>query len=67
MFHYVVIKILQLFLPPMSILLETVVGANACKYSRDQNLNVPSEARHLLKLICLKILPSLILLRREVN
>jgi hypothetical protein len=49
MFHRVVIKILQLFLQPASCLtltlLETGVGANDCKCSRDQQLNVPSEAR----------------------
>jgi hypothetical protein len=47
-FHHVVIKIRHLFLRPAaacltSILLETGVGANDC--SRDQRLNVPSEAR----------------------
>jgi hypothetical protein len=48
-FHDVVIKIRQLFLQPAacltSTLLETGVGANDCKRSRDQRLNVPSEAR----------------------
>jgi hypothetical protein len=31
-----------------STLLETGVDANDCKCSRDQQLNVPSEARHLV-------------------
>jgi hypothetical protein len=48
-FHHVVIKIQQLFLRPAgcmtSTLLETGAGANDCKYSWDQQLNVPSEAR----------------------
>jgi hypothetical protein len=48
-FHHVVIKIRYLFLRPAacmtSTLLETGVGANDCKCSRDQQLNVPSEAR----------------------
>jgi hypothetical protein len=48
-FHHVVIKIRHLFLRPAacltSTLLETKVGANDCKCSRDQQLNVPSEAR----------------------
>jgi hypothetical protein len=48
-FHHVVIKIRHLFLRPAacltSTLLETVVDANNCKCSRDQQLNVPSEAR----------------------
>jgi hypothetical protein len=42
-----VIKIRQLFLRPaaclISTLLETGVSANDCKYSRDQQLNEPSE------------------------
>jgi hypothetical protein len=48
-FHHVVIKIRQLFLRPTacltSTLLETGVDTNDCKYSRDQQLNVPSDAR----------------------
>jgi hypothetical protein len=44
-----VIKIRQLFLRPAacltSTLLETGVGANDCKCSRGQHLNVPSESR----------------------
>jgi hypothetical protein len=51
-FHHVVIEIRQLVLRPaaclMSTLLETGVGANDCKCSRDQQLNVPSEARNAL-------------------
>jgi hypothetical protein len=47
-FHHVVIKIRQLFLRPAacltSTLHETGVGANDCKCSRAQRLNVPSEA-----------------------
>jgi hypothetical protein len=47
-FHDVVIKIRQLFLRPAacltSTLLETGVGANDCKCSQDQRLNVPSKA-----------------------
>jgi hypothetical protein len=47
--HHVVIKIRSLFLRPAacltSTLLETGVDANDCKYSRDQQLTVPSEAR----------------------
>jgi hypothetical protein len=45
-----VIKIRQLFLRPsacLTTLLETGVGANDCKCSRDQQLNLPSEARSL--------------------
>jgi hypothetical protein len=48
-FYHVVIKILQLFLRPAawltSTLLKTGAGANDCKCSRDQRLNVPSETR----------------------
>jgi hypothetical protein len=48
-FHHVVIKIRHLFLRMAacltSTLLETGVDANDCKCSRDQQLNVPSEAR----------------------
>jgi hypothetical protein len=48
-FHHVAIKIRQLFLRLAacltSTLLETGVGADDCKCSRDQRLNVPSEAR----------------------
>jgi hypothetical protein len=48
-FHHVVIKIRQLFLRPAvcltSTLLETGVGANDCKFNRDQRLNMPSKAR----------------------
>jgi hypothetical protein len=48
-FHHVVIKIWQLFLRPAacltSTLLETGVGTNNYKCSRDQRLNMPSEAR----------------------
>jgi hypothetical protein len=47
-FHHVVIKIRHLFLRPAacltSTLLEAGVDANDCKCSRDQKLNVPSEA-----------------------
>jgi hypothetical protein len=48
-FYHVVIKIRHLFLRPAacltSTLLETGVDANDCKYSREQQLNVPSEAQ----------------------
>jgi hypothetical protein len=51
-FHHVVIKIRQLFLRPAACLtltlLQTGVGANDCKCSRYQRLNVPSEALVLL-------------------
>jgi hypothetical protein len=47
--HHVLVKIQQLFLRPTacltSTLLGTGVGANDYKCSRDQQLNVPSEAR----------------------
>jgi hypothetical protein len=46
-FHHVT-KIRQLFLRPAACLmstLETGVGANNCKCSRDQQLNVPFESR----------------------
>jgi hypothetical protein len=48
-FHHVVIKIRQLFLRPVAsltwTLLETGVGSNDCKCSRDQRLNVHGGAR----------------------
>jgi hypothetical protein len=48
-FHHVVIKIRQLFLRQAACLttpfLETGAGANDCKCSRDQRLNVSSEER----------------------
>jgi hypothetical protein len=48
-FHRVVIKIRHLYLRPAacltSTLLETGLDANDCKCSRDQQLNVLSEAR----------------------
>jgi hypothetical protein len=51
--HHIVIKIQQLVLRPAacltSSLLEIGVGANDCKCSRDQQLNVPSEARRSSK------------------
>jgi hypothetical protein len=59
-FHHIAIKIRHLFLRPTacltSTLLETGVDANNCKCSRDQQFNVPSEARssvseHLLEII----------------
>jgi hypothetical protein len=52
-FHHVVIKIRHFIFTtgclPTSTLLETGVGANDCKCSRDQQLNVPSEARRSWK------------------
>jgi hypothetical protein len=51
--HRVVIKIRQLFLRPAtsmtSTLLKSGVGANDCKCSWDQQLNVLSEARRSSK------------------
>jgi hypothetical protein len=47
-FHHVVIKIRHLFLRPAACVMSTLlegVDANDCKCSRDQQLNVPSEAR----------------------
>jgi hypothetical protein len=51
-FYHVLIKIRHLLLRPAacltSTLLETAVDANDCKCSRDQQLNVPSEARRTM-------------------
>jgi hypothetical protein len=44
-FHHVVIKIRHLFLRPAAYPAILEMDANDCKCSRDQQLNVPSEAR----------------------